>query len=158
MKKSYLAICAGVLLLLLVFTGCNKAGSGSSALAASKEDAWGVSLSAAKITPKGLTIVCTQKNGSPKGELQTGQPYWLEKKENGQWVKVKTLVEDGQWTMEAWGITKNKSVEWEVNWEDLYGALPRGEYRIGKTIVDFQSPEACSENPYYADFEIRKVR
>ena len=36
------------------------------------QDPWGVKLTAKNITPSGLTIVCTQQDGEPTGELQTG--------------------------------------------------------------------------------------
>ena len=39
------------------------------------QDPWGVKLTAKNITPSGLTIVCTQHDGEPTGELQTGSYY-----------------------------------------------------------------------------------
>ena len=39
------------------------------------QDPWGVKLTAKNITPSGLTIVCTQQDGEPTGELQTGSYY-----------------------------------------------------------------------------------
>ena len=55
------------------------------------QDPWGVKLTAKNITPSGLTIVCTQQDGEPTGELQTGSYYGLEMLQDGEWVAVELL-------------------------------------------------------------------
>lgn len=48
-------------------------------------------LTAKNITPSGLTIVCTQQDGEPTGELQTGSYYGLEMLQDGEWIAVDLL-------------------------------------------------------------------
>ena len=73
------------------------------------QDPWGVKLTAKNITPSGLTIVCTQQDGEPTGELQTGSYYGLEMLQDGEWVAVELLPMEYElaWTSEAWMIPNN---------------------------------------------------
>lgn len=58
------------------------------------------------------------------------------------------------WTLEAWLIPMNDTVEWQVNWEWLYGKLPSGHYRIGKGITDLRVAGDYNQAMFYADFDI----
>lgn len=120
------------------------------------ESKWGVTLTAKDVTPTGLTIVCTQSGGNPSGELNTGSYYILQKYEDGEWKEVEWLPQeyDVGWTSEAWIIPMNDTVEWEVNWEWLYGELPAGKYRIGKEIMDFRGTGDYDQEFHYAEFEL----
>lgn len=121
-------------------------------------DVWGVTLSAENVTSTGLTLVCTQSGGTADGELRTGSPFWLERLgADGAWEKVSALFPDEEicWTMEAWIIPQNRSVEWQVSWEYLYGQLSAGQYRMGKEIMLFRGPGDFDEQPCYAEFEIK---
>ena len=60
------------------------------------------------------------------------------------------------WEEIAWMIPMNDSCEWEVDWEWLYGAIPSGKYRIGKSIMDFRQSGDFDTAVYYAEFEIKK--
>ena len=118
---------------------------------------WGVTLTVEDITSTGLTIVCTQSGGEAKGELQTGSWYVIQQLENGMWKKVMyTEIDESQvgWTGEAWCIPANSTVEWVVDWSWLYGSLPKGQYRIGKEIMDFTETGKYDEAVIYAEFTI----
>ena len=118
------------------------------------EETWGAALSVRDVTPTGLTLICTQSGGAPTGELQTGSPFWLEKYVGGAWEMVPLVPTCVDWTMEAYLIPMNDSVEWEVNWGYLYGELPAGVYRIGKDIMDFRNAGDYDEREYHAQFTI----
>ena len=120
------------------------------------DEKWGVTLTAEDITPTGITITCTQSGGNPTGELQTGSWYILETwtREYG-WKQMPYIIEgEIGWNDIAWMIPMEDSVEWEVNWEWLYGAIPSGKYRIGKSITDFRGSGDFDNAIYYAEFEI----
>jgi len=96
----------------------------------------GVELHAEAVTDKGMTLVCTQSGGNPSGELQTGQPYWIEQRdENGSWISIS---EPQFWEDIAYLIPQNDAVRWNLNWEHSIGSLPDGTYRVGKEIMDFR--------------------
>ena len=120
----------------------------------------GLTLHAKDVTSEGMTIVCTQSGGSPTGELSTGSYYVLEQEVLGVWCIVE-YTEDAKsknigWTAEAWIIPMNDTVEWEVDWEWLYGSLEPGHYRIGKEIMDFRGTGDYDKEMYYAEFEIKE--
>jgi len=56
--------------------------------------------------------------------------------------------------MEAWIIPMNDSVEWNVDWEWLYGQLSPGTYRIVKEIMNFRGTGDYDKAEYYAEFTI----
>ena len=120
------------------------------------QDHWGVKLTAKNITPSGLTIVCTQQDGEPTGELNTGSYYGLEVLRDGEWGAVELLPMEGElaWTSEAWMIPNNAETEWEVNWSRLYGELPAGNYRISKSVMDFRGTGDYDTKAYYAGFDL----
>ncbi len=117
---------------------------------------WGVSLSATDVTPTGLTAVFTQSGGSDAAELTTGSYYVIQKRSGQGWEDVETLVPKSElaWTAEAIIIFKNESRPLETNWEWLYGALPAGEYRIGKEVGKSNGPGDYQIRMIYAPFTI----
>ena len=119
------------------------------------EETWGITLTAEEITPTGAIIKCTQSGGDATGELHTGSWYILENwtQEYG-WKEVPYVTKENiGWDDVAWVIPKEDCVEWEVNWEWLYGKLPAGKYRIGKSITDFRAAGDYDTVTYYAEFE-----
>lgn len=122
-----------------------------------KIDDWGVTLSVKGVTPTSATVVCTQHGGNPTGSLQTGSYYIIEKLEDGNWKILDYAVPDKDrigWTMEAWLIPFESTVEWKHEWEWLYGQLSTGKYRIGKEITDFRETGIYDSKIYYAEFDI----
>ena len=116
---------------------------------------WGVTLTAADVTPTGLTIRCAQSGGAVTGTLETGSYYVVERLVDGIWVPLKVVFEGNySWTLEAWVVPKDDTVEWQVNWEWLYGPLPGGVYRIGKELMDFRSGGNYDTMMIYAEFSI----
>lgn len=115
---------------------------------------WGLTITSENITPTGMTLAVTQSGGMVNGELITGQPYFLQKYESGEWVPLEPLLEAWSWTMEAWLIPINDTVRWNVDWEWLYGTLKPGHYRFGKNISCSSAPGVYQEAVYYAEFHI----
>jgi len=117
---------------------------------------WGISLSADNITSAGLTVVITQSDGEkPIGDYFTGSWYELQKKLGDEWTAVEYLPQeyDISWTDEAYSIPENALVSFDIDWEWLYGELPRGEYRITKKIMT-GSGATLESRHYYAEFVI----
>jgi len=121
------------------------------------EETWGVTLTTENVTPRSATLKCTQSEGEPTGELQTGSWYILETwtQETG-WTEARRLKSNDTvaWTEEAWTVPMEDTCEWEINWEWLYGELPEGKYRIGKEMMDFRGTGDYDTAIYYAEFVI----
>ncbi len=120
------------------------------------EDNWGITLSAVNITPTSARLFCEQFGGNPKGDLQTGSWFVIEKNVDGNWNEVPYINpnENYAWTSEAWIIPKNERLAWDTNWEYLYGELSPGHYRIGKKVNDMISPGDFNTKIYYSEFNI----
>jgi len=115
---------------------------------------WGIILTAKDITPTGMTLVCSQSGGEITGELQCGSDVHLYSSENGEWTRVPYRVDNVAWTAEAYSLPLNSSIEFQLNWERLYGALPAGAYRVAKSFMDFRGTGDYDTQTYYAEFEI----
>ena len=120
------------------------------------EETWGITLKAENVTPTSATIKCTQSDGEPTGELQTGSWYILENWTQESGWKEMPYVIDGEigWTSEAWMIPMKGTCEWKINWEWLYGTIPEGKYRIGKELMDFRGPGDFDKAIYFVEFSI----
>lgn len=97
----------------------------------------------------GLTMII--ENLSNK-DLEYGNPYSIEKYENGYWKSVPTIM-DIYFTMPAFGLKKGKSKELSINWEYGYGKL-KGKYRIVKDFSYKDNDEYVSFDKYL-EFEIK---
>ncbi len=103
----------------------------------------GLIADAYKITGSGATVrfrVWDPELAS--GELEYGDDYSLERLEGDEWIQVPDILK-GEWAVNdiAYIISKepeSAGSEWEVNWEWLYGKLTPGDYRIGKSVMDFR--------------------
>ncbi len=115
---------------------------------------WGLILSVKDVTASGLTLVCTQSGGEPTGELQTGTEYRLMVLENEVWKEVPTIIENFGWNSLAYLIPLEDSVEFEIDWQWLYGELPVGVYKIEKEFIDFKETGKYDTAVYEVEFEI----
>ena len=117
---------------------------------------WGVTLTAKNASPIGMTIVCTQSDYEVKGELFTGSSFSLSRLVDGEWKAVEYLPQEHEvaWTSEAWIIPLEGTVEWETNWEWLYGELPQGRYRLGKGIMNLTEPGKFETCMQFVEFEV----
>lgn len=96
----------------------------------------------------GLTMIV--ENLSDR-DLQYGNPYSIEKYENGFWKSAPT-INDLYFTMPAFGLNKGESKELSINWEYGYGKL-KGKYRIVKDFSYKENDDYISFNRYL-EFEI----
>ena len=83
----------------------------------------------------------------------TGSPYSIQRYEEGVWVSLE-MPENTAWTTEAYEIPSNSALRWRIDWEDIYGSLAPGKYRIGKTFTDFRATADYDAATFYAEFEI----
>jgi len=97
----------------------------------------------------GLTMII--ENHSDK-DLEYGNPYSIEKYENGYWKSVQT-INDLNFTLQAFSISKNATKELNINWEYSYGKL-KGKYRIVKDFSYQEKNNYISFNKYL-EFEIK---
>lgn len=63
--------------------------------------------------------------------LRYDEVYEIEIKVDGEWHKINV---DQFFNMPLWGLEQNNKVDIEINWENAYGELDSGEYRVVKEV------------------------
>ena len=137
MKKIvFVILLCGVM--VLAMTGCknvkNKLDIGNkSDIKISQNDVI-MTIKEGTLTNKSATLVLT--NNSDKN-FQYGNPYEIEIKKDGEWHKINVEL---NFTMPAFQLSARENKEIEINWENGYGKLAKGTYRIIKGI-DYEYEE-----------------
>ena len=141
MKKTILAILlCGVM--LLGMTGCGKQKNefdigNKSDIKISQNDVI-MTIKEGTLTNKSATLVLT--NNSDKN-FQYGNTYEIEIKKDGEWHKINVEL---NFDMPAFQLLSKESKEIELDWENKYGKLAKGTYRIIKGI-DYEYEEGKYE-------------
>ena len=131
MKKTILTILlCGVI--VLGMTGCGKQKNefdigNKSDIKISQNDVI-MTIKEGTLTNKSATLVLT--NNSDKN-FQYGNPYEIEIKKDGEWHKINIEL---NFDMPAFPLSSKESKEIELDWENGYGKLAKGTYRIIKGI------------------------
>ena len=131
MKKTLFAILlCGVM--VLGMTGCGKQKNefdigNKSDIKISQNDVI-MTIKEGTLTNKSATLVLT--NNSDKN-FQYGNPYEIEIKKDGEWHKINVKLD---FDMPAFPLSSKESKEIELDWENGYGKLAKGTYRIIKGI------------------------
>ena len=97
----------------------------------------------------GLTMI--MENNSNK-DLSYGNPYSIEKYENGYW-KSAQMINELAFTLPAFSLKKGEKKDFSINWEYGYGKL-KGRYRIVKSFSYEENDNHISFNKYL-EFEIK---
>ena len=120
---------------------------------------WGITFEVDEISATGLYLLCTQSGGEPTGELSTGERFVVEKlTEKYVWQEVEEIPQKypSVWTDEAWGIPKDETIVWRIDWDVVYGKLPGGKYRVGKKVTNSRNTGDYDIAMIYAEFEIKE--
>lgn len=131
MKKTILTILlCGVM--VLGMTGCGKQKNefdigNKSNIKISQNDVI-MTIKEGTLTNKSATLVLT--NNSAKN-FQYGTPYEIEIKKDGEWHKINVELD---FDLPAFQLSSKESKEIELDWENGYGKLAKGTYRIIKGI------------------------
>lgn len=113
----------------------------------------GLNLTISNITVTGARLSFYQSGGHPTGQLEFGEEFIIEKSENGEWKEAPVAV-TGHFGFHdvAYTVQNEDVTEYKQDWETLYGKLSPGEYRIGKTVLDFRDTGDYDSYMIYAHF------
>ena len=131
MKKIvFVILLCGVM--VLAMTGCknvkNKLDIGNkSDIKVSQNDVI-MTIKDGTLTNKSVTLVLI--NNSDK-KIQYGSSYEIEIKKNDEWHKINAEL---NFTLQLFILESKEKNEFELNFEDGYGKLPSGTYRVIKKI------------------------
>jgi hypothetical protein len=99
------------------------------------------------ISNKSVKILITDNNEIPYG---WGEYYTIQKKVNGKWLDVEYESNDIAWIAIAYGLNENNQLTQTLHFENVYGILDSGIYRIGKCLDSITQLFAYSN-----EFEIK---
>ena len=80
------------------------------------------------LSPSGATVLIT--DASFRDNVY-GNSFFIEKKVGEDWIKLEPKKEM-IFTDIGYSLEEDHTIEFEISWEDLYGQLPSGTYRIVK--------------------------
>lgn len=125
MKKTILTI---LLCGCLVFlTGCDNKIGKISDIEINNSDI-SVSIKDGTLTNTGATFIIENNSNQTLGY---GESYHLEIKNDNSWHILKT-INDAVFIMPLYLLQPNESIELHIDWENFYGSLEFGEYRLIK--------------------------
>lgn len=103
------------------------------------------------LSPRGATIIITDTNKKEKHIYS--EYYRIERQDNGNWVSVDTKTEADFSTL---GIEKDNDnkIELDIDWEWLYGSLPKGNYRLAKKAEVYKNNKNKGERFVYVEFRV----
>lgn len=137
MKKTILTIIlCGIM--VLVMAGCEKEKNefdigDKSDIKIAKNDVI-MTIKEGTLTNKSATLVLTNNSDN---NIQYGNPYKIEIKKDGEWHKINVEL---YFNLSLFQLSANESKEIDLDWENGYGKLAKGTYRIIKEI-DYEYKE-----------------
>ncbi len=102
----------------------------------------GVEIVIEKVTPTGLVYAISNQSDR---DVSYGRDFGIQMEKDGAWYQVEP-DNPAAVTLELLTVPAGGRDEMEISWEDSYGKLPEGKFRIVKTISD-------TEQGYYLSGE-----
>ena len=134
MKKTILTILLCGCLLFL--TGCGDRIGKVSDIEITNSDI-SVSIKDGTLTNVGATFIFENNSNQTLGY---GESYHLEIKNDNSWHILKT-INDAVFIMPLYLLQSNESIELHIDWENFYGSLESGEYRLIKDVCFIKGDE-----------------
>lgn len=112
---------------------------------------WAVRISAEDVTPTGLSLIC-EELGTPEksGSLTASDGFWLEQWNGSAYVPMDGNVASDSSSPIAPGAVTTR----QLSWEETYGVLPSGSYRLGQSFTFTNTGGETRELTFYAKFRI----
>ncbi len=111
----------------------------------------GVSMEVVYVNNQGIKLSFLNKTDK---DIQFGDDYSLEMKKDGKWYAVDYIIENFGFHSIAYVAQKDVLANWEVDWTYFHGILPRGTYRIVKSVADFKGTGDFSTYNLAAEFVV----
>ena len=110
------------------YKGINHIGESQSEI-----DGVSLTIKSGTLTNSSATVIISDEN-SQKHSYE--QWFRIDKKENDEWKQLDTISDDYAFIALAYNIGEDGTLEMNQDWEELYGKLESGTYRLVKSIYD----------------------
>lgn len=120
------------------------------------DDTIGVSMAFSELSADGGTLTLTNSTGK---DLTFGEDYKLYVWKDGDWQEY-PVKDDQEYAFDMLGIILNagKTVDWKVDWSIMHGTLPKGRYKIEKSILEVFAPGDIKEYYVSCQFIIQPMQ
>ena len=98
------------------------------------QEDWGLTFQVSQADAHSVTLTCTQKGGQQAGKLVLEVYHIFD--ENYAELETKKTITDVKDFLSPVSLPMNGSDSFTIHWEDLYGTLPKGTYRMDLHIQD----------------------
>ena len=116
----------------------------------------GLEIAAQKVTPQSAVILFYRMETDSVTEVSFGGDFVLERKGTNGWEDVEIICPENYSISDiAYLIPVEEALEYEFNWEVLYGSLEAGDYRIGLTVMAQDASGNYKSYRPYASFLVR---
>lgn len=95
------------------------------------QEDWGIELEVNEVSPTGITLTCTQSGGQQIGQLYI-DAYTLSN-DDGAVSRLDNSAEAPSYTLD---LQMEGTTQIAIDWTDVYGELPSGDYLISLWIYD----------------------
>lgn len=86
--------------------------------------------------------------------IQYGSDFYLQVEMGGEYYYLEPIPENLAFTQEAYPVGKGQTRTETINWTVVYGGLPKGRYRLVKSIMDFRGSGDFTKYYLAVDFAI----
>lgn len=108
-----------------------------------------ISINISNVTNRSATITIKDYNIT---KTIYGSWYKIEKEIDSKWYALNPLIKDNVWIAIGYLVDKNNELKFDIDWSELYGKLPPGNYRILKQVnnqyiaVEFKITNEANKN------------
>jgi len=100
-----------------------------------------------------IGIMIDITNGFEVGRIYFDQSFWLQRNSGGTWRNVPAIGSDS-FLYDTHSLAPRQILKSRIYWEWLYGELPPGEYRIGKSFLHRTDGGEDTQHDLYATFTL----
>mgnify|MGYP007090613540 CR=1 FL=1 len=140
-------ILRAVLIVIVLFFVCEGLIVAVSSYVASRNKKWGLKLSVEEVTSSGLTLTAQRSNSEISGKVIVDKDYRIQKWTLFGWkyVESTSFISTGELPVES-VMEEGDSWTRELRWENRYGKLRAGIYRITDRVTSYDSDEFVSKD------------
>ena len=112
---------------------------------------WGITMTVINATPTGCTLEITQSGGTATGEIHCGEDYYVQALAEDGWHNLEYIITDNYAIPSiAYIVSEDYPRNFNLNWQQVYGVLPSGTYRIAKELMDSRAPGDFDEAYHFS--------
>ncbi len=129
-----------IIMIVLIITGC-KSGSKPENIIINKyqgDTANNITLNIKEgtLTPTSAVVIIKDNSGV-KNAYTNG--FGLYKKQNSDWIQLDFINDNIVITTENHFVDENNTLEFKINWENSFGVLSPGEYKLVKYATNLEN-------------------